>query len=735
MSAAPEQRLFACQRCSRRKQRCDRAIPVCQPCQEAQAECIGSASEETVISENNRVIIRKGPVTRLLEQIESLEERLRSQARDDNAAPAAGNHGMLSPTTTETATAPPPPDSPALPHPTSMNMRFLSLSAMAEPSSRRGEFLKHLSTPRLIAGITKTYGGDPESTSRPDSLWEGISTYLHHPRGVRHRLRIPRADANKALQIYLTVVDFRFPRLSVEKVLMGIDAISHPEEDHFQRTVARDPAHVFMAYAVITIVPLVSDKYPISQGSWVSVHLLGKCMELLDAVFRQEDGIDIIQCLQLLVILAVHCSAAGSAWHLSSFAMNKCIALGYHREDQKSNASMPSPDVQPRRWAFWGCYLLDILICAALGRPTSIDARHITTPLPDAASNTTSPCAQHGQAISDIRGSDSNNSGLGSRHAYHRQLFQYARLLSQVISEAQNNPSSSPASNEYEQLLGQALSWRISALPHDEPESCNIFLFQTSLYNTLMLRLAVKELLDSFSFESSLHDPEVPFQPFAIFLGDMAYEESRIKRLKLSQICASVARSLDRIHMTGRSYLSLITGYSSLTMAFTCLYCMAVPILARDKTSDGGSGGPSNSDSAGQSMARHPSRVSSWGTGNHLPTLDSRSSSSYNWSPAGQIWVNDIGSDGINDSFNIAIAKVDIVGRQFPRLNQYNRMALDIRKLLIPVSSPDVHFTPRFTAMDDQLEKIKVDAQDIGPMYLRHLIAAILCLISQSQRS
>ncbi|VTT63585.1 unnamed protein product, partial [Fusarium fujikuroi] len=66
-----------------------------------------------------------------------------------------------------------------------------------------------------------------------------------------------------------------------------------------------------------------------------------------------------------------------------------------------------------------------------------------------------------------------------------------------------------------------------------------------------------------------------------MFLGDMNTEESRMKDLKVSKICAAVARSLDRVHMTGRSYLSLITGYSSLTMAFTCLYLMAVRTMSR----------------------------------------------------------------------------------------------------------------------------------------------------------
>lgn len=142
-----EQRLFACERCSRRKQRCDRTVPVCQPCQEAQAECIGSASEGTIISGNNRVVARKGPVTRLLEQIEILEEKLRGHDRGETSNDNAS--AVVDPERASSDAAAEPSEhkgSAALPQSTSMNMRFLSLSAMTEPSSRRGEFLKHLST-------------------------------------------------------------------------------------------------------------------------------------------------------------------------------------------------------------------------------------------------------------------------------------------------------------------------------------------------------------------------------------------------------------------------------------------------------------------------------------------------------------------------------------------------------------------------------------------------------------
>ncbi|KAF6818241.1 Protein STB5-like protein 4 [Colletotrichum musicola] len=359
-------RLFACERCSRRKQRCDRVLPVCAPCRcTPGAICERSRREDGVVRGRDMEVMRKGVVTTLLERIATLER----EAAERGTA-VAQSESEESPSQPEPE---PAPDG-------GVNISHLSLSAMAEPRSRQGEFLKQLSVARLVASVTETYGGSPEATAPADPLCDGISRYIRNPVGASHRLHIPRREADKALATYLDLVDFRYPRLRVDKVRAGIDAVSAEDDGkHYREVLERDPAHVFMAYAVVAIVPLMSDgdSYPIAQGSWISIHLLGKCLEVLGRVFRQEDDVDVIQCLQLLVILSIHCSAAGSAWHLVGFAMNKCIALGYHREDPKSAvlAGATAEDLQQRRWAFWGCYWLDRLVCAALGRPFSSTTR------------------------------------------------------------------------------------------------------------------------------------------------------------------------------------------------------------------------------------------------------------------------------------------------------------------------------------------------------------------------
>ncbi|KAG9254175.1 D-isomer specific 2-hydroxyacid dehydrogenase [Emericellopsis atlantica] len=714
-SDAAAKRAFACERCSRRKQRCDRTIPLCAPCRLARALCRSSSREEAVIQGKDSEVTRKGYVTLLLEQIAAVEAQLEAettqqqqQQQQQSPSPAASDSDAL---------APPP---------TSMNMSFLSLSAMAEPCTRDGEFLKQLSISRLIAGVTETYGGNPETASRVGSLWDGIASYLRHPAGATQRLHIARDEADKALRTYLDVVDFRFPRLPVAKVQRGIEAIAAPDEARYRQTLARDPAHIFMAYAVIAIVPLVSDSYPISQGSWVSVHLLGKSLKVLDRVFHQEDGVDIVQCLQLLVILAIHCSTAGSAWHLIGFAMNKCIALGYHREDPKTVLSIPHTELLQRRWAFWGCYLLDVLICAALGRPLSIDASYITTPVPDAMADDveqdTALFARDSQAPSSVQGNDS----MSPQESHHVHLFRYAMLLASVISDTPSSttrPSRGTAS-DFEHFLGRALHWRTSGPPHDDPLVRSSYLFQTSLYNTLVLRISVRELLAGFDFDDASSDGLAAC--FRHWPADgWVVEQRRVSRLKLPSICTAVARSLNRTRMSGRSYLSLLTGYSAVTMALACLYCLAVRIrLLAAGGQNSGSQGTARADSLhfspaafGASLYESPGQA--WPAFNNPRT----------WRSAGTGGSQDhvVLSDEygqLDMMLGIAISKLDVVGRQFPRIHEYRTIVLNIRSFLVALSKQQMGELDE--SLQDHIDAVTSCAKDVGPIHLQQLTAAVV---------
>lgn len=237
----------------------------------------------------------------------------------------------------------------------------LPLSAMGEPKAMGARDVSWgLSMPKIIDSITQTYGGNPEATSGTDALWSSIAKDLRrNDNMVPQRLNLTREEAFNYMNTYFQAVDFRYPRLPRGDIERGILAITAASDADYIQTLSGNPAWVFMAYLVMAITPLVSDTYPISQASFVSVHVLSKALKLLDRVFQEEDGVDILHCLRLLVIFSLHSAAAGSAWHLMGIAMKKCIALGFHREANNTAMQSHVQDMEQKRWAFWSCYLLD----------------------------------------------------------------------------------------------------------------------------------------------------------------------------------------------------------------------------------------------------------------------------------------------------------------------------------------------------------------------------------------
>lgn len=528
-----QSRILACEECSRRKQRCDKLLPTCTPCRKAGSTCSRSHREHHVLRSEDNSVTRKGHVRLLEEKVALLEEK----AREKGLLPSSSGGDEVSASDNGLGAE-------DLDHAqrgsgwrlqnANMNMKSLSLSAMAEPRSRSGEFLKELAMPRIIAGMTETYGGNPEVTSRLDSLWDGIARDIRHPSNSQgHRLHLQRGEATRSLETYLDKVDFRFPRLQVGKVQAGIDAICSADEDAYSAILSTNPAHIFMAYMVVAIVPLVSDSYPISHGSFVSIHILAKCLRVLDRVFHQEDGVDIIQCLHLLVVFAIHSSTAGSSWHLIGFAMNKCIALGYHREG--SSLEVSEDEAQQRRWAFWGCYLLETLICGALDRPLSIDDRYVTVSLPG-----------------ELSASPEATPALSDAERQHVRLFRYARLMSSILHDSE--------SDSFESQLSRLLHWRSLSSTSVAPGLEKAYAHETSLFNTLMLRAAIQQVNRSFSKQNN-SGAEL-----------CRVLENDARRMRILDICRSVVQSFNRITMSGRSYLSVITGYSALSTGLAIVF-------------------------------------------------------------------------------------------------------------------------------------------------------------------
>lgn len=659
-------RPFACSRCFRRKQRCDRLLPACSSCQKLGLACESTEKEDAVVVSRNDEILKKGYVRVLEEKLDGLE-RLASQrglslppdgAEDEEDARAFSTPSLLEiegdmPAPTASAAGNNDDDDDGDSPPADMSMRLMSLSAMAEPQSRRGELLRELSLPMIISSITETYGGDPETSRRVDMVWDSVAKHVRRARnGTERPLYVPSRDANSALRTYLDIVDARFPRVALTKIQHGIEVISAEDDGLFKDTLTREPAQIFMAYMVIGIVPLVANTYPIAQGSFISTHVLAESLKVLEEVFRKEDGVDIIHCLHLLVVFSIHSCTAGSSWHLIGMAMRKCIALGYHREITVP-ANTDVATAEARRWAFWSCYLLDRLISAALCRPPTLNDKYITVELP-------------GSAIP-----------LSVTERAQVDLFKYALVLSSMTSDRGRQP--------FAHHLGRLLDWKLNATfklpaPPSPTEDASLVSqvfaeHQASLHSTLLLRIIIDQINAAGQREITRSAPPARME--------------QIRNLRAVGSCRNVLEHLNRASMKTRPFLSWITGYSALSAAIAILYvlgvCKALEI-------------PDHGVPELWSKEEHCSHYSTGQT----PAAD------------GYVSNGNIGPDAL---LLEACQILSNVGRQFPRMSDYCRLVLDIRKA---IRNRDLGHIP---------------SSDIKPGHLRKIVEALRYLVTQDSGS
>jgi len=406
--ASPELFPLACERCRKRKQKCDRRAPACGECVRAGTECARSSREADVVRSTNGSLQLKSPITILQERLAELEElarqrglvvenfddntigRVASSSQQASANIAADRRPLTTPHHADRGA-----QNVATEYGTHRGLDLLSLGAMAEPTRRTGEMLRELSIPRLIFAVTEVYGGDPERARRVDRLWDCVARDIKTPGHDTNRLNIPQTEGFDCMTKYFQLADYRYPSLCRSDAERGMATVCR-EHSAREGDIQANPAASFLAYMVIAIVPLVVDDFSSVHGSFVSIHMLSRALRLLEDIFRSDDGIEIIQCLRMLVVFTLQNSAAGSSWHLIGFAMKKCIALGYHREPDPPGTVEEEQLQEKSRWLFWSCYLLDRsvyfqwsiheqglnslrrLICTALGRPYSIDDSYVT---------------------------------------------------------------------------------------------------------------------------------------------------------------------------------------------------------------------------------------------------------------------------------------------------------------------------------------------------------------------
>lgn len=414
----------ACDRCHRRKTRCDKVRPECGPCSRASSSCVYSERlKEPLV---RRDVVNK--LERRLNQLEAANRSLRARlASSREEVVTDQRQSALSPS----STAPTPAESPEEQHrgpddDVANEVSFLSTSAGGDRQflgSASGLLFASLVRASVVA---RQNDRTAPSCSLPEDRSPGGSAGRLEW-GIDDRELPPRQLAQSLVEAYLAHDHLCFPFLGLGCTRAMVNSI--------YADTAYCGSHPFESFVFNMLLAIATSQ--IHKFNWqvlpdAETHHL-RAMSYLNAVLY-EGGLKALQSMLLLCQFRLGSSskdAYGSKsspvrihsdcinhpeltkfpglWHIVGIAVRMCFELGLHRESTYKLTSVPGnpssafsksfEEQEVRRRCFWATFALDryvqqgpILMCQritthrvvsiTLGRPLAMCLEDIDVALP-----------------------------------------------------------------------------------------------------------------------------------------------------------------------------------------------------------------------------------------------------------------------------------------------------------------------------------------------------------------
>lgn len=348
---------LACQRCQRRKQRCDGREP-CRPCSKYGSQCSYVAHPTLAAGERKEY-------TRALEQrVAELESQLASLGqpdadRDHYQSDSPERRGVQTPWQPSCSRCQTRHDEG---NDILVAVRDLSLSAS-------GHYIGATSNRSLSRVLTSVSQGAQyaRSTDGNDEDPAPKSAYDH---GLQHEHMLPAAarDTMDRLKVAgMQHIATRYPFLHSPYVMSLF-------EDQQSTASLYDRC-------MLSLVCAVSGRWLESAGE-MGYFYSDRHYEL--ALKHSDDILSLggMRAIDYLLLLALYCTRAPKnpgAWTYIGAAMRLCIELGLHRAKPR-HALTVTREMEKRK--FWTTYCMDRDVCIAIGRPPSISDHDIDTELP-----------------------------------------------------------------------------------------------------------------------------------------------------------------------------------------------------------------------------------------------------------------------------------------------------------------------------------------------------------------
>lgn len=310
MSTPPAKR-HACERCWKRKARCDRQAPSCQMCREAGVECRSRLINAGNDDENDAVVVGESYVQTLKRKIVHLEARCRDKRRCTTAEPLSQS-GELQTTPDEAESEPTAGSSVASVHNALADLGHFGLNT----------------TPRDP--------GPVDWRPKPFSLWSlaHAAVQWSSTGAVEQEIVANGSLTRERHSTLSSEVTLPLMREYIESVLclypfiQARDLFVH--HDRFLAASSESPNHHGELLTCLALATACT-----KHRRKADVDLVA--MEARSAIFRlcasmpEREPVASMQCLVAAVLYALYGTTIESAAYLVRLALSKAIALGFHR--------------------------------------------------------------------------------------------------------------------------------------------------------------------------------------------------------------------------------------------------------------------------------------------------------------------------------------------------------------------------------------------------------------------
>ncbi|KAG4277802.1 hypothetical protein FPRO04_07045 [Fusarium proliferatum] len=357
----------ACDRCHRRKVRCDKIQPQCGPCKRADVACEYAVSEHQLRRRNVQKLERR--IRELMDCNEGLTQQLRRSEdvtrRSEDVARRSedverGEASVVQDTPGDGEVAE-----------EVIQMSLIAGGGHHFVGSTSGLLLANLlqSRPQPSSSLTTSW--------KPNSL-PGLSSPQTNS-GLP-----PKTLASELLKAYCSHDHLCYPFLSTKSLYRSLDAV-------YEDSSTKDPVDAFFVDMTLAIGTAQVHKFNWNGVYDAETHYNRAMTRLADVLAR--DGIERLQALLLVCQYRMGTTSSNtttSVWHLIGVAARTCLEMGLHRAAtyalprtlDEPTRKVKEEEMETKRRCFWSLVALDRVTSLALGRPLALQLEDIDVDLP-----------------------------------------------------------------------------------------------------------------------------------------------------------------------------------------------------------------------------------------------------------------------------------------------------------------------------------------------------------------